>query len=152
MHCDVCHRATSSRICLSAMLDTVLPVFRFVFRLEKLIWLPRVPIITGDLKHGRTVHSLARLLSLYNVTLNYVAPDELQMPDAIFDDLAKRGVKQAKHREIREVIADTDVLYVTRLQKERFGAETDASAIASYRVDANLMTRESHHPTRIGIF
>ncbi len=74
----------------------------------------------GDLKYGRTVHSLARLLSLYDVRLNYVSPEILRMPAEIIDELAARGIPQAEHSTLEDVLAETDVLYVTRVQKERF--------------------------------
>ncbi len=71
----------------------------------------------GDLKYGRTVHSLARLLSLYNVKLHYVSPDILRMPAEI---IAEIGVTQQEHATLDAALPDTDVLYVTRIQKERF--------------------------------
>ncbi|HEY58292.1 MAG TPA: aspartate carbamoyltransferase [Anaerolineae bacterium] len=74
----------------------------------------------GDLKYGRTVHSLARLLSLYDVRLNYVSPNILQMPREIIAELEEKGIPQAEHETLDPVLAETDVLYVTRVQKERF--------------------------------
>lgn len=74
----------------------------------------------GDLKYGRTVHSLARLLSLFNVRLVYVSPDILRMPPEIFAELDGLDIPQAEHTTLEEVIAQSDVLYVTRVQKERF--------------------------------
>jgi aspartate carbamoyltransferase catalytic subunit len=74
----------------------------------------------GDLKYGRTVHSLARLLALYHVKLNYVAPEILRMPPALIDELRQRGIAQKEHKNLESVLPDTDVLYVTRVQKERF--------------------------------
>jgi aspartate carbamoyltransferase len=74
----------------------------------------------GDLKFGRTVHSLARLLSLYDVRLNYVSPDILRMPPELVAELGRRRVPQAEHDRLEHVLAATDVLYVTRVQKERF--------------------------------
>ena len=74
----------------------------------------------GDLKYGRTVHSLARLLVLYGAKLNYVSPELLRMPAAIVEELGKSGVRQREYREIDPALAETDVLYVTRVQKERF--------------------------------
>ena len=89
-----------------------------------LVELGRVEGITvtmlGDLKYGRTVHSLARLLSLYDVTLNYVSPDILEMPDEIYTELDERGVSQTESNTLEEFLSETDVLYVTRVQKERF--------------------------------
>lgn len=79
----------------------------------------------GDLKYGRTVHSLARLLSLYDVNLNYVSPDILKMPAEIIAEVEKKGIPQTEASELESMLADTDVLYVTRVQKERFVNEAD---------------------------
>jgi aspartate carbamoyltransferase len=74
----------------------------------------------GDLKYGRTVHSLARLLSLFVVRLNYISPDILRLPSDLFEELAAKGVSQKQHSTLDPVLAETDVLYITRVQKERF--------------------------------
>jgi aspartate carbamoyltransferase len=74
----------------------------------------------GDLKYGRTVHSLARLLSLYDVRINYVSPDLLRMPPEIIAELAEKGIPQEEFSTLETVISRSDVLYVTRVQKERF--------------------------------
>ncbi|OGO18057.1 MAG: aspartate carbamoyltransferase [Chloroflexi bacterium RBG_16_48_8] len=74
----------------------------------------------GDLKYGRTVHSLSRLLSLFVVRLNYVSPEILRMPPALVEELAGKGVSQKEFISLEPVLAETDVLYVTRVQKERF--------------------------------
>jgi aspartate carbamoyltransferase len=74
----------------------------------------------GDLKYGRTVHSLARLLSLYNIKINYVSPDILRMPDEIISELNEKGIQQTAYTQLEAVLPTTDVLYVTRVQKERF--------------------------------
>nr|BAL56958.1 aspartate carbamoyltransferase catalytic subunit [uncultured Chloroflexota bacterium] len=74
----------------------------------------------GDLKYGRTVHSLARLLALYKIKLHYVSPEILRMPSEIVEELHKKGIEQSEHTRLEEVLPETDVLYVTRVQKERF--------------------------------
>ncbi len=74
----------------------------------------------GDLKYGRTVHSLARLASLYDVCINYVSPDILRMPTEILEELSEKGVCQNEFDNLADVLPETDVLYVTRVQKERF--------------------------------
>jgi aspartate carbamoyltransferase len=76
--------------------------------------------LLGDLKYGRTVHSLARLLSLYDVRLNYVSPEVLRMPPEIIEELQEKGIPQAEYDGLDEALPDSDVLYVTRVQKERF--------------------------------
>src|SRR5512136_1912292 len=58
--------------------------------------------LLGDLKHGRTVHSLARLLSLYKVKLNYVAPDILRMPAVLMDELSSRKISQTEFTTLDE--------------------------------------------------
>jgi len=74
----------------------------------------------GDLKYGRTVHSLARLLSLFVVRVNYVSPPILRMPPDLVSELRDKGLPQSEHERLEPVLASTDVLYVTRVQKERF--------------------------------
>jgi aspartate carbamoyltransferase len=93
----------------------------------------------GDLKYGRTVHSLARLLSLYNVSLHYVSPEILRMPKEIIDELP-RTMAQAEHSTFDSVLPQTDVLYVTRVQKERFTDEAEyESAKGSYVITPEIM-------------
>ncbi|XP_067841372.1 CAD protein [Heptranchias perlo] len=84
--------------------------------------------MVGDLKHGRTVHSLACLLTLYRVNLRYVTPRNLRMPPNIIHFLASRGIKQEEFDSLEEALPDTDVLYMTRIQKERFASEEEYEA------------------------
>ncbi len=78
--------------------------------------------LIGDLKYGRTVHSLANALTLYdNVELYFVSPPELKMPQEILHDLDKVGMSYTEVSNISEIIDKVNVLYVTRIQKERFG-------------------------------
>ncbi len=96
----------------------------------------------GDLKYGRTVHSLARLLTLYNVRLNYVSPEILRMPDEVMAEVAEKGIPQAEYRELEPVLAETDVLYVTRVQKERFASEAEYDEVkGAYVIDTETMAR-----------
>ncbi len=74
----------------------------------------------GDLKYGRTVHSLARLLSLFDVKLNYVSPEILQFPPDLMEEIAETGIPQQTYDNLMDVLPQTDVLYVTRVQRERF--------------------------------
>lgn len=74
----------------------------------------------GDLKYGRTVHSLAKLLALYDVKINYVSPEILRMPESLVAEVGAAGIEQHQTADLDEVLAATDVLYVTRIQKERF--------------------------------
>ena len=96
----------------------------------------------GDLKHGRTVHSLSKLLCNFsNVTLRFVSPASLAMPQSVLDELGNR-VAHSSHNNIEEVIGETDVLYVTRVQKERFASIAEYNAVqGTFIVDAALMTK-----------
>ena len=94
----------------------------------------------GDLKYGRTVHSLARLLTLFDVKLNYVSPDILRMPKDVMDEVAAKGVPQAEFGSLEEVLPETDVLYVTRVQKERFEDVAEYEKVkGAFVVDPEIM-------------
>ncbi len=74
----------------------------------------------GDLRNGRTVHSLTKLLMNYDVSLRYVSPDTLRLPLNMMNELINKGMDVRETDRIEDVIKDVDVLYVTRIQKERF--------------------------------
>ncbi|MGY2574901.1 aspartate carbamoyltransferase [Vibrio diazotrophicus] len=75
----------------------------------------------GDLKYGRTVHSLAQALAKFdNNRFFFVAPDALAMPDYICEELDEAGVEYSLHSDMESVIPELDILYMTRVQKERF--------------------------------
>ena len=94
----------------------------------------------GDLKYGRTVHSLAKLLALYDVKLNFVAPDLLKAPTALVDSLIESGVGPCKHVDLDSIISETDVLYVTRVQQERFVDQSVYEKVnRSYAVNIDTM-------------
>ena len=94
----------------------------------------------GDLKYGRTVHSLARLLSLFKVKLNYVSPDILKMPKEVMDEVGAKGIPQAEFSTLEKILPETDVLYVTRVQKERFEDPADYEKVKSaYVIDPVIM-------------
>lgn len=77
--------------------------------------------LIGDLKYGRTVHSLSNALCLYdNVKIYLVSPPELKMPDEVLIDLNKTNIVYEETDSIENIIDDVDVLYITRIQKERF--------------------------------
>jgi aspartate carbamoyltransferase len=96
--------------------------------------------LLGDLRHGRTVHSLARLLSLYKVKLNYVAPDILRMPSELIDELKTKRIEQVEYATLDACLPETDVLYVTRVQKERFTDEAIYESVKSaYVIDPQVL-------------
>jgi aspartate carbamoyltransferase catalytic subunit len=96
--------------------------------------------IVGDLKYGRTVHSLAYALSLYHADMTLISPKQLEMPDTIKKDLKKQGAMVSETSKIEDVIGDVDVLYVTRIQKERFPDPAEYQKVAgSYRITEELL-------------
>lgn len=94
--------------------------------------------LLGDLKYGRTAHSLAYALNMFDANIALVAPEGLQMPKHIVDTL--NSVRLVE--EVDEVIRDVDVLYVTRIQKERFPDPTEYLRVAkSYRLTLRVLER-----------
>lgn len=81
--------------------------------------------MVGDLKYGRTVHSLSRLLSLYDVKLNFVSPEILRLPEEIISELESKGIPIQEDTLLNQALSESDVLYVTRIQKERFEEPQD---------------------------
>ena len=97
--------------------------------------------LIGDLKFGRTVHSLANALCLFeNIKIYMVSPSELRMPQEILHDLNKTNVEYEEVTNIEDVIDDVDVLYVTRIQKERFGDIDDYMKIkGAYIINRKML-------------
>ena len=95
----------------------------------------------GDLKYGRTVHSLARLLTNFSgVKLNYVSPEILRMPKEVMEEVAEKSIPQAEFRVLEEVLPETDVLYVTRVQKERFDDPAAYESVkGAFVIDPQIM-------------
>lgn len=79
--------------------------------------------IVGDLKYGRTVHSLTRLLTNYDITFNFVSVEALTLDTDTIQYLNDKGVKYNVYNSINDVISKTDIIYMTRIQKERLNGE-----------------------------
>lgn len=100
-------------------------------------------ILLGDLKYGRTVHSLSHALTMFGAKLTFVAPESLQMPHDIIESLKSKGCNPYMTDDLNDVIQDADVLYVTRIQRERFPDPNEYKKVAGmYRVN-NEALRES---------
>ena len=84
----------------------------------------------GDLRYGRTAHSLSHALVRFGATLTLVSPDSLRMPSEIVSDLTAGGVEVTETADLAGTIADADVIYMTRIQKERFPDEDEYSKVA----------------------
>ena len=100
----------------------------------------------GDLKYGRTVHSLAKLLTLFDVRINYVSPEILRMPEELVSEVEQAGIPQTETTDLDKVIGDTDVLYVTRIQKERFEDPADYEQVKdSYVITPETLESAKEH-------
>ena len=83
--------------------------------------------LVGDLKFGRAVHSLSKVLCLYqDVTINLISPKELRLVDPYLNSLKKAGITINEFENLEEGIAEVDILYMTRIQEERFKNKSDA--------------------------
>jgi aspartate carbamoyltransferase catalytic subunit len=98
-------------------------------------------VLLGDLKYGRTVHSLAYALALFGTELVLSSPSSLPLPPEEREELEHMGSRITVEPEIRKAVRDADVLYVTRIQKERFPDEAEYRKVAgSYRIDSNVLS------------
>ena len=76
--------------------------------------------MVGDLKYGRTVHSLVQAMSPYNPTFNFISHPKLRMPQEYLDFLDEKKVKYYEHEQFTDIISEADIIYMTRVQRERF--------------------------------
>ncbi|MFA4646455.1 aspartate carbamoyltransferase [Pyrococcus kukulkanii] len=98
--------------------------------------------LLGDLKYGRTVHSLAEALAFYDVELYLISPEMLRMPKHIVEELKEKGVKVYETLDLEAVIGELDVLYVTRIQRERFPDEQEYLKVkGSYQVNCKVLEK-----------
>ncbi|MDG1818981.1 MAG: aspartate carbamoyltransferase [Porticoccaceae bacterium] len=97
----------------------------------------------GDLRHGRTVHSLGKLLSLYdNVQVTLVSPKELALPEAIVENMRSAGVEVSISDELNNSIANVDIVYSTRIQEERFTSKEEADLYrGKFRLNQAIYTQ-----------
>ncbi|MEK9182930.1 MAG: aspartate carbamoyltransferase [Patescibacteria group bacterium] len=103
--------------------QTLLDIFTIQETQKKLTGLSIA--LAGDLKYGRTVHSLTQALTHFSPRLYFVAPPALQMPEHYLEELKKNKIKFSLHEKMEEVIKQTDIFYLTRIQKERFADPMD---------------------------
>lgn len=97
-------------------------------------------VLLGDLKYGRTVHSLAYALALYGAELTFVSPSSLKMPNEVTNECKELGVEPSSTSNLEKAIKDADVLYVTRIQKERFpDAEEYNRVVGTYKINNDLL-------------
>lgn len=94
----------------------------------------------GDLKYGRTVHSLAQALCWFNAEIFLVSPQALAMPDYILEELDDKGIKYTICDNLEEVIPHLDILYMTRVQRERFDESEYHSIASKYVLHPDMFT------------
>jgi aspartate carbamoyltransferase catalytic subunit len=98
--------------------------------------------MVGDLKYGRTVHSLTRLLCLYDVELSFVSPEILRLPLDIMNQVRAHNLPVRETYDVADVIETVDVLYVTRVQKERFADLSEYEEVKRcYEITPELMEK-----------
>lgn len=105
--------------------------------------------MVGDLKYGRTVHSLIMAMSYFNPTFYFVAPDELRMPQEYKTFLDEKGIKYEEHHDMADILPLADILYMTRVQKERFSDLIEYERVKNTYVLHNSMLDVSKDNMRI---
>lgn len=97
-------------------------------------------VMVGDLKYGRTIHSLAQGLSHFGTRMLFVAPPSLQMPQDLLRELKRAGVKYSLHQRLEPVLPKADIVYMTRIQKERFPDPLEYEQVKdSYHITPELL-------------
>lgn len=97
-------------------------------------------VLLGDLKYGRTIHSLAHALAVFGSQIVLTSPPSLELPEEVVERLRHIGAKIQVEPDLHKAVQDADVLYVTRIQKERFSDEADYRRVAgSYRIDGGVL-------------
>ena len=106
--------------------------------------------MVGDLKYGRTVHSLLMALSQFNNPIfNFVAPPELAMPDEYKIFLSQKGIRYFEHHEFNDIINQADIIYMTRVQKERFIDPVEYEKVKNVYILKNEMLANTKANVRI---
>jgi len=107
--------------------------------------------LVGDLKYGRAVHSLCKLLGLYdNISVHFVSPPELEIPADIADELSTKGHQIETFHTLEDGIHEVDILYVTRTQEERFPSQDEADRYRGlFRLNQSIYTQHCEPNTVI---
>jgi len=105
--------------------------------------------MVGDLKYGRTVHSLMMAMSRWNTTFNFISPEELKMPEEFKLYLENLGLRYYEHLDFTDIIAKADIIYMTRVQKERFSDPIEYEKVKNVYVLKNAMLANTKANMRI---
>lgn len=103
----------------------------------------------GDLKYGRTVHSLVIALCNYNTTFHLVSPNELKLPSSVKLHIKENNLTYHQYTDIHDVIPKVDILYMTRIQKERFSDPIDYEKVKNSYILRNAMLENAKSNLRI---
>ncbi len=103
----------------------------------------------GDLKYGRTVHSLVIAMCNYNTTFHLVSPQELKLPSSVKMHIKDRNLAYYQYTELQEVISKVDILYMTRIQKERFSDPMEYEKVKNAYILRNSMLDGSRSNLKI---
>jgi len=103
----------------------------------------------GDLKYGRTVHSLLMAMSKFRTTFNFISPDELKMPNEYKLYLNSLGLKYYEHKDFTDIISHADIIYMTRVQKERFSDPIEYEKVKNAYVLRNSMLDNTKETMKI---
>jgi aspartate carbamoyltransferase catalytic subunit len=106
-------------------------------------------VMVGDLKYGRTVHSLLMALSEFNATFYFISPDELKMPEEYKLFLNMKGLSYFEFRDFNEIISEADIIYMTRVQKERFSDPIEFERTKNAYVLKNEMLEKTKKNLRV---
>lgn len=99
--------------------------------------------MVGDLKYGRTVHSLMMAMARWDTTFNFISPEELRMPDEFKSYLDNAGLKYYEHLDFSDIISKADIIYMTRVQKERFSDPIEYEKVKNIYVLKNSMLKNT---------
>ena len=105
--------------------------------------------LVGDLKYGRTVHSLMMAMSHWNATFNFISPEELKMPEEYKIYLDNAGLKYYEHTDFTDIISKADIIYMTRVQRERFSDPIEYEKVKNVYVLRNSMLKNTKASMRI---
>ena len=105
--------------------------------------------LVGDLKYGRTVHSLLMAMSHFKTIFNFISPEELKMPDEYKLFLENLGLKYYEHTDFTEIISRADIVYMTRVQQERFSDPMEYEKVKNIYVLRKHMIRNTKPNMRI---
>jgi aspartate carbamoyltransferase catalytic subunit len=96
--------------------------------------------LAGDLKYARTIHSLVEACSLFEVRLYLISPEILSLPNELCDLLKQRGIRFSFHQSIEEIISKVDIIYLTRIQRERCNISNNSLITNQYKLTLSMLS------------